>query len=117
MGVQAGILNFDGSPVNREILARISQSVAAYGPDGETSMFDGPVGMLCRAFHTTPESRLEHQPFVSASGKTLTWDGRLDNRDELIAQLSAFPTPWGLKWIAQARGIVQATWIKLKIRR
>jgi len=88
MGVQAGILNFDGSPVNREILARISQSVAAYGPDGETSMFDGPVGMLCRAFHTTPESRLEHQPFVSASGKTLTWDGRLDNRDELIAQLS-----------------------------
>jgi 4-hydroxy-tetrahydrodipicolinate synthase len=29
--------------------------------------------------------------------------------DELIAQLSGFPTPWGLKWIAQARGILQAT--------
>jgi 4-hydroxy-tetrahydrodipicolinate synthase len=29
--------------------------------------------------------------------------------DELIEQLSAFPTPWGLKWIAQARGILQAT--------
>jgi 4-hydroxy-tetrahydrodipicolinate synthase len=28
---------------------------------------------------------------------------------ELIAQLSEFPTPWGLKWIAQARGILQAT--------
>ena len=29
--------------------------------------------------------------------------------DELVAQLGAFPTPWGLKWIAQARAIVQAT--------
>jgi 4-hydroxy-tetrahydrodipicolinate synthase len=29
--------------------------------------------------------------------------------DELIAQLSRFPTPWGLKWIVQARGILQAT--------
>ena len=29
--------------------------------------------------------------------------------DELIAQLSGFPTPWGLKWIAQARGVLQAT--------
>lgn len=29
--------------------------------------------------------------------------------DELIGQLSAFPTPWGLKWIAQARAILQAT--------
>jgi 4-hydroxy-tetrahydrodipicolinate synthase len=29
--------------------------------------------------------------------------------DELIAQLSVFPTPWGLKWIAQARAILQAT--------
>jgi len=29
--------------------------------------------------------------------------------DELIAQLGGFPTPWGIKWIAQARGILQAT--------
>ena len=27
--------------------------------------------------------------------------------DELIAQLSIFPIPWGLKWIAQARGILE----------
>jgi 4-hydroxy-tetrahydrodipicolinate synthase len=29
--------------------------------------------------------------------------------DELIAQLGGFPTPWGIKWIAQARGILQTT--------
>lgn len=28
---------------------------------------------------------------------------------EVVAQLSKFPTPWGLKWIAEARGIVNAT--------
>jgi 4-hydroxy-tetrahydrodipicolinate synthase len=29
--------------------------------------------------------------------------------DEFIEQLNAFPTPWGLKWIVEARGIVKAT--------
>ncbi len=29
--------------------------------------------------------------------------------DEFIAQLGAVPTPWGLKWMAEARGIVTAT--------
>lgn len=29
--------------------------------------------------------------------------------DEFIAQLNPFPTPWGLKWIVEARGIVPAT--------
>jgi 4-hydroxy-tetrahydrodipicolinate synthase len=29
--------------------------------------------------------------------------------DEFIAQLAPFPTPWGIKWIAEARGIIQAT--------
>jgi len=28
---------------------------------------------------------------------------------ELIAQLREFPTPWGLKWLAQARSILQAS--------
>ena len=29
--------------------------------------------------------------------------------DEFIAQLAAVPTPWGLKWMAEARGILTAT--------
>ena len=29
--------------------------------------------------------------------------------DEFITQLNAFPTPWGLKWIAESRGILKAT--------
>jgi 4-hydroxy-tetrahydrodipicolinate synthase len=29
--------------------------------------------------------------------------------DQFVEQLSAFPTPWGLKWIAQAREILEPT--------
>ncbi len=87
MSVQAGIWNFDGEPVERDFLTRISTSIAEYGPDGEKTHFDGPVGMLYRPFHTTVESHVEHQPYVSVSGRVITWDGRLDNRDELIPQL------------------------------
>jgi 4-hydroxy-tetrahydrodipicolinate synthase len=29
--------------------------------------------------------------------------------DEFIAQIDIFPTPWGLKWIAEARGILHAS--------
>ncbi len=87
MSVQAGVYNFDDQRVEPEFLARISEAVKEYGSDGEFFLSDGPVEMLYRPFHTTSESRLEHQPYVSESGKVILWDGRLDNRDELIAQL------------------------------
>src|SRR5207247_10370643 len=87
MSVQAGLWNYDGKPVDRAFLAKISRELAAYGPDGETTYLDASVGMLYRPFHTTSESRLECQPRVSTSGKVFTWDGRLDNRDELLSYL------------------------------
>lgn len=87
MSAQAGVWNFDGAPASRELLANISQSISQYGPDGERTYFSGPIGMLYRPLHTTKESRLERQPHISSRGNVITWDGRLDNREELIPQL------------------------------
>src|SRR5260370_22902338 len=87
MSVQAGVWNYDGKPVDRDFSDKIRRELAECGPDGETTFFDDSGGTLYRSFHTTPESRLERQPHVSDSGKVFTWDGRLDNRDELIPQL------------------------------
>ena len=87
MSVQAGIWNFDGRPVDRKLLADFSESLKQQGPDGESSYVDGSIALLYRPFHTTAESRREKQPYVSHRGFILTWDGRLDNRDELIAEL------------------------------
>jgi asparagine synthase (glutamine-hydrolysing) len=96
MSVQAGIWNFDGSPVDHRLLADISESLKHQGPDGESCHVEGAVALLYRPFHTTAESRREKQPYSSHRGFILTWDGRLDNRDELIpelhSKLEAHPT-------------------------
>jgi len=87
MSVQAGIWNFDGRPVDHKLLADISESLKHQGPDGESCHVDGSVALLYRPFHTTAESRREKQPYRSQRGFIVTWDGRLDNRDELIPEL------------------------------
>jgi asparagine synthase (glutamine-hydrolysing) len=87
MSVQAGIWNFDGRPIDRKLLADISESLKHQGPDGESCHVDGSIALLYRPFHTTTKSRLEKQPYFSRRGFILTWDGRLDNRDELIHEL------------------------------
>lgn len=49
--------------------------------------------MLYYPFHTTPESRREKQPQITECGNVITWDGRLDNRLELIGELADSLTP------------------------
>jgi len=82
-----GIFNFNGAPVEDQSLAALGAGLARRGPDGGNHINAGPVGMVYRAFHTNRESRLERQPLVSRYGHILCWDGRLDNREELIALL------------------------------
>lgn len=87
MSAQAGIWNFDGPSVDQALMGKVASAIEQYGPDGGDVYIDGSIGMVYRAFHTTLESRVERQPHKSALGKLITWDGRLDNRDELIPQL------------------------------
>jgi asparagine synthase (glutamine-hydrolysing) len=87
MSVQAGVWNFDGRAVDRNLLENLSESLRHQGPDSESRYVDGSVALLYRPFHTTAESRREKQPYASRRGFILTWDGRLDNRDVLIADL------------------------------
>ncbi len=91
MSIQAGIWNFHNEPADRQFLRQISQATAQYGPDGEGFYVNDSFGMLYRPFHTTRESCNERQPYVSSrSNNVITWDGRLDNREELIPQLDGF---------------------------
>jgi asparagine synthase (glutamine-hydrolysing) len=87
MSAQFGTCNFDGKPVDPQELDRVRPVLAAYGPDAEGIFHRDNVGIIYRAFHTTKESNLENQPCVLASGVVITWDGRLDNRSQLIPQL------------------------------
>jgi asparagine synthase (glutamine-hydrolysing) len=87
MSVQFGKCSFDGKPVDRQEFDRVRPVLAPYGPDGEGTYCTDNIAILYRAFHTTRESRNEVQPHVTASGLIVTWDGRLDNRNEMVSQL------------------------------
>jgi asparagine synthase (glutamine-hydrolysing) len=87
MGVQFGRWNFTGKPPAPGYLERVQSLLAPYGQDESNSYSHQGVAVVYRAFHVTKESRLEAQPHVLASGAILTWDGRIDNREELIAQI------------------------------
>lgn len=87
MSAQFGQWNFDRRPVDRDDLEKADSSIALYGPDGRGVYLMNNVGICHRAFFTTKESRLETQPHVGAHGVVTTWDGRLDNRSELISEL------------------------------
>jgi asparagine synthase (glutamine-hydrolysing) len=87
MSVQFGKWSFDGEPCAPEYIDRVKRILAPYGPDGSTTYEKAGVCMLYHAFHTTRESRLETQPHITRSGVVVTWDGRLDNRAELVGKL------------------------------
>jgi len=88
MSVQFGKWNFEGQPPAPDYIEKVSAALAPYGPDSNESYYKGGVEILYRAFHTTQESRREKQPHISSSGAVITWDGRLDNRADLISELS-----------------------------
>ena len=89
MSVQFGRWNFDGQASPPDYIEKVSTTLSPYGPDRDGLYADGGVTMLYRAFHTTKESHDETQPEVASSGAAITWDGRLDNRGELITELKA----------------------------
>ena len=84
MSVQYGIWNQDGRPVDSDRVAKARAQLAPHGPDDWGSYQSGNISILYHALHTTKESRREKQPHATSSGRVITWDGRLDNRDQLI---------------------------------
>lgn len=83
-----GMINFDGAPVDSELLRKMAEAAAYRGPDGIHYWVEGNVGLAHLAMNTTPESVREHQPLVSHRGDlVLTADARVDNREELIRTL------------------------------
>ena len=84
-----GIWNRDGEPLEPSWLARCSATLAHRGVDGEERWIRGPVGLACQLLRVTPESAGERQPALDAAGAALVFDGRLDNREEILAALPA----------------------------
>lgn len=82
-----GALSLIEAPLERYLPAIIGDGLSAFSTDGGSEWMQPNIAMIHRRFDTSPESRWDLQPLVSAAGETLCWDGRLDNRDELRAKL------------------------------
>ena len=87
MSAYAGIWNLDGAPIESDCISQMRDELAQYGPDGLINLTKGNVSVVFRPFHTTKESKLETQPFIGRGGQVILWDGRLDNRNELLQDL------------------------------
>ena len=89
MSALGGIYNFNDKPVDERALIALGTALESHGPDGGEAVTSGAIGLVYRAFHTNRESRMERQPLISTERHILCWDGRLDNRTELISLLAA----------------------------
>ena len=87
MSAIAGIYNFNGAPLDQELLIALGNQLGQRRSDGGREVMFTCVGMSYQAFHTNSESRRETQPLVSSRSQILAWDGRLDNRKDMISQL------------------------------
>jgi asparagine synthase (glutamine-hydrolysing) len=84
----AGLWRFDDKPDVETACARMLRAQEIYGPHDERQWCDGSLAIGRRLFRTLPEDVYDRQPLQSRDGRlTLVADVRLDNRDELGAQL------------------------------
>ncbi len=89
-----GIWNMDGKPLDRAEAEAMSRLIARRGPDGLGIWHDGPIALGHSMLNTTPESLIERFPLSDPRGRfILTADARIDNREELIADLGLHGPP------------------------
>jgi asparagine synthase (glutamine-hydrolysing) len=91
MGVHAGIFFFDGRLAN-DACRTLTAGLQPIAPDGVSTYADAGIAMAHGAFHVWAGECLHRQPARSPAGLVALWDGRLDNRDDLLLRLGERPT-------------------------
>ena len=79
----AGVLNFDGQPVSRELLKRMGDSLIHRGPDGEGFFADGPVGLAHRRLSIIDLSTGDQPMFSKDRNYCIIYNGELYNFKEI----------------------------------
>jgi asparagine synthase (glutamine-hydrolysing) len=83
MSVQFGVCNLDGEPVGEDVLAQIEDLLVSYAPDGVSVLRQKSSALLYGSFETG-SNPTQLQPHRLANRDWMIWDGRLDNRNDLI---------------------------------
>ena len=84
----AGIIRFDGGPVEQGLIEKMTAAMPYRGPDGINHWVRGSVALGQCMLRTTPESLEETQPLTNEDESlVLVMDGWLSNWKELRAEL------------------------------
>ena len=67
----AGIIHFDGAPIEPGLIEKMTAVLAHRGPDGIQHWVDGSVALVQCMLHTTPESLDEHQPLLDGQRRRI----------------------------------------------
>lgn len=81
------IVNTDGTPVDRELLERLTDTLRYRGPDRQKIWIDGNVGFGHALYKTTYEAEYEAQPASLEGDIWITGNARIDARRDLINKL------------------------------
>ncbi len=88
MSAIAGIVHFDGRPVEPDQIEAMAAAMRLRGPDGLTHWRSGNAALGQCMLRTTPESLEEAQPLSNEDQSlVLVMDGRVDNFEELRRKL------------------------------
>src|SRR4051794_17975967 len=92
MKLQLGMLNTDGRPSVKADATRLLGDFIHGKNETSGEFIDGPLLMIYRGDQITSEEEHEIQP-LRLGELALTWDGRLDNREEIaaLAGLTSLP--------------------------
>jgi asparagine synthase (glutamine-hydrolysing) len=83
-----GIFNFDGEPVERGLLKRMTDAIAHRGPDGEGHYVEGAIGLGHRRLAIIDLSEAARQPMPNETGEVLlVYNGEVYNFQPLRAEL------------------------------
>lgn len=85
----AGLIRFDGAPVDVSVLSRMETAQRHRGPDGAGVWHDGPVGLSHRRLSIIDLSDAASQPMRGDHGELLVYNGEVYNFKELRRELEA----------------------------
>src|SRR4051812_5746526 len=84
-----GLLNLDGAPVDRGMLARMTEYLGFRGPDTRCVQAAPCAGLGHALLRVNDGSEHEEQPLTLDGGEWIVADARIDARDDLMAALRA----------------------------
>jgi len=87
MALIAGLVHWDRGSVSPEIGRRLVATLALPGVEPIRLREAKSSVLACGLQPTLPEDRFDRQPLTDESGAVLAFDGRLDNRSDLIRSL------------------------------